>query len=530
MLRIGANVGRRQAGTLRPRFWNKSWAHFGRSLHGGTEAQKKALKTQESTTTNMGDTKINQNTSDRRMKIEKTAGQQSEKRKDVQHEKDQNEHNQASREWSTKQNIQAQDQNKDETQKQDSQQSQDKASVGEGALQVRPCLSLRNRIVPEYVGSPHLKLHSIIWRTPLQNIYVVKKPWNEAAMAAMVTFINHIHAEYPALNVIVAPDVADELAQVYGDGARHTLFTGSVQDIVAKTDVIVTLGGDGTTLRAVSAFSNGLVPPVLSFAMGTLGFLLPFDFARFEEAFRAVFESRSKALHRTRLECHVVRSEALAKPPQIAEYEIAHYKQHHNGSMVHAMNDILLHRGLQPNLILLDIYIDSEFLTTTTADGIILASPTGSTAYLLSAGGSITHPLVPCILMTPVCPRLLSFRPLVLPSTLHVMIKLSDSNRNGLIKMNIDGIPQQDLKPGDEIHVVNENGTIFIPGKHQPPGLLRNREEFDHYVEPGHFYFQTGKGTEVKKGLFCVANTESDWIKGINQLLGFNSSFRGQKM
>lgn len=396
-------------------------------------------------------------------------------------------------------------------------------------LEVRACSSLENRIVPEYVGSPHLKLHSIVWRLPLQNIYVVKKPWNDFAVSAMVRFINHIHAEYPALNVIVAQDVAEELSQVYtdqtGEAVKHTVYTGSVQDLVDKTDLIVTLGGDGTTLRAVSAFSNSIVPPVLSFAMGTLGFLLPFNFDKFEQAFRAVFESRSKALHRTRLECHVVRGEGpISKPPQITEYEIAHYKQHHNGSMVHAMNDILLHRGSQPNLILLDIYIDLEFLTTTTADGIVLALPTGSTAYLLSAGGAITHPLVPCILLTPVCPRLLSFRPLVLPATSHVMIKLSDSNRNALIKLNIDGIPQQDLRPGDEIHVVNENGTIFIPGKYQPPQLLRNREEFDHYVEPGHFYAQEGKA-ETKKGLFCVANTESDWIKGINQLLGFNSSF-----
>lgn len=412
------------------------------------------------------------------------------------------------------------------------------------SMNVRPCSTLDARIVPEYVGSPHLKLHNIVWRSPLQNIYVVKKPWNKDALAATMEFISHIHDEYPALNVIVAEDVAEELAGAY-DGAtsegrrKLVVHTGSVADIVAKTDLIVTLGGDGTTLRAVSAFSNGIVPPVLSFAMGTLGFLLPFDFAKFKDTFRAVFESRSKALHRTRLECHVVRREHGDEQPDeekeviegmIRRYNIAHYKQHHHGAMVHAMNDILLHRGLQPNLILLDIYIDSEFLTTTTADGIVFASPTGSTAYSLSAGGSITHPLVPCILLTPVCPRSLSFRPLILPSTSHIMIRLSGANRNGLIKLNIDGIPQHDLKPGDEIHVVSENGTIFIPGNHQPPSALLSREEYDHYIEPGSTRHVRGRGLEVPKGLFCVAKTENDWIRGINQLLGFNSSFRGQKM
>lgn len=412
---------------------------------------------------------------------------------------------------------------------------------------VRPCLNLDSRTVPEYVGSPHLKLHNIVWRSPLQNIYIVKKPWNKEATEAMLQFIDHIHTEYPALNVIVSEDVAQELASTFETGTYEktgtpVVYTGTVSEIVTKTDLIVTLGGDGTTLRAVSAFLNGIVPPVLSFAMGTLGFLLPFDFSAFKETFKTVFESRSKALHRTRLECHVVRrhhqteadeenSEKELIDGMIERYKIAHYKQHHHGVMLHAMNDISLHRGSQPNLILLDIYIDSEFLTTTTADGIVFASPTGSTAYSLSSGGSITHPLVPCILLTPICPRSLSFRPLILPSTSHIMIKLPDSNRNGLIKMNIDGIPQHDLKPGDEIHVVSENGTIFIPGKHQPPTALLSRGEYDEYIEPGSTRHIRGRaGLKVPKGLFCVAKTENDWIKGINQLLGFNSSFRGQKM
>lgn len=404
------------------------------------------------------------------------------------------------------------------------------------------CLKLESRTVPEYVRSPHLKLHNVVWRSPLQNIYIVKKPWNKAALDAMMEFIGFINREYPQLKVLVSEDVAEELTDNYAgsstDGRDIVVYTGDVMEIVAKTDLIVTLGGDGTTLRAVSAFLNAIVPPVLSFAMGTLGFLLPFDFTTYQETFRTVFESRSKALHRSRLECHVVRrndpvreKETEEVEEMVEQYKIAHYKQHLSGIMVHAMNDISLHRGLQPNLILLDIYIDSEFVTTTTSDGIIFASPTGSTAYSLSAGGSITHPLVPCILLTPVCPRSLSFRPLILPSTSHIMIRLPDTNRNGEIKLTIDGIPQQDLRPGDEIHVVSEDGTIFIPGEHQPPTTLLNRIENDHFIDLGMYDKIRGySGLEVPKGLFCIAKTESDWIRGINLLLGFNSSFRGQKL
>ncbi|GEQ68585.1 hypothetical protein JCM33374_g2253 [Metschnikowia sp. JCM 33374] len=411
-----------------------------------------------------------------------------------------------------------------------------------GPVAVKPCASLSARTIPEYVGSAHSKLQNVVWRSPLQNIYVVKKPWNETTMNAMVEFIDFIHTEYPSLNVIVSQDVAEELEAITPETAsqlplrsKYSVYTGPVSDIIGKTDLIVSLGGDGTTLRAVSAFSNGSVPPVLCYAMGTLGFLLPFDFSTFTHSFRTVFDSRAKAIHRTRLECHVVRKDPAEiqsasrqrEKAEIVQYELAHYKQHHDATMLYAMNDISLHRGSQPGLIKLDIYIDSEYFTTTTADGLVFATPTGSTAYSLSAGGPIAHPLVPCILLTPICPQSLSFRPLVLPATSHIMIQLSSGNRNESIKMTIDGIPQPDLRPGDEIHVVNENGTIYIPGNYQPPKTLRSRQSFDDYIEPG--YSGRSTSAEQPNGIFCIAKDENDWTVGINELLGFNSSFKGQK-
>lgn len=416
-------------------------------------------------------------------------------------------------------------------------------------IEIRSCKGLRNSTFPELVGSPHSKLHNVVWQSPLQNIYVVKKPWNDTVRDSMVQLVQHLHHLYPAVNVLVSADVAEELAEQLRNTPgveKQAVYTGTVSDIASKTDLIVTLGGDGTILRAVSAFLDCKVPPVLSFAMGTLGFLLPFDFRTVTETFRQVYESRSKALHRNRLECHVVRKSeqktALSEEDasKIKQYEMDHYKQHHVSSMLHAMNDVVLHRGSQPNLLSLEIYIDNEFLTTTTADGVVFATPTGSTAYSLSGGGSITHPLVPCILLTPICPRSLSFRPLILPSTSHIMVRLSATNRNVLVKLTIDGIPQEDLAPGDEIHVVSESGTIYIPGKIEPPRSLTKRNEFDLFIEPGssNGLLEDGHGaendapdtqnTDMKhRGIWCVARSENDWTKDINELLGFNSSFRG---
>ncbi|KAH3672695.1 hypothetical protein WICMUC_004101 [Wickerhamomyces mucosus] len=375
-------------------------------------------------------------------------------------------------------------------------------------VDVRDVSQLRNKILPDYITSPNSKLANLVWRSPLQNILIVKKPWSKDVRNNMVKFISFLHDHYPELNVIVTKDVADEISPDFGgfpkqtSSSPHLIYTGESNDIVSKTDLLVTLGGDGTILRAVSLFSNVNVPPVLSFSLGTLGFLLPFDFNHHEHAFKDVYNSTAKVLHRTRLECHVIRNTGHGNK-----------KINIDPKMIHAMNDIVLHRGDTPSLTTLDIYIDGEFLTRTTADGVCLSTPTGSTAYSLSSGGSIVHPLVPSILLTPICPRSLSFRPLVLPLTSHIKIKIAsrqNSSENN-VRLSIDGVPQEFLKVGDEIHIVNEVGTIYI-GNNKIPNSTNKPKKLE----------------DKDSGVYCVAKSENDWTRGINELLGFNYSFKNQ--
>ncbi|CAI5758216.1 unnamed protein product [Candida verbasci] len=337
------------------------------------------------------------------------------------------------------------------------------------SLSIQSCSQLPNARRPQFIKSNNL--YNLIWNSPLKNVFIVKKPKDLNVKNAMIEFINYLGQDYPSVNIIINEDVVEELGEL-----NYTVYTGSSQDIVDKTDMLITLGGDGTILHGVSLFSNSSVPPVLSFAMGTLGFLLPFDFKNFKQCFSMVYENRSKALHRNRLECHVYRE-----------------KKTENREMIHAMNEITIHRGSLPNLTALDIYIDNEFFTTTNSDGIIFSTPTGSTAYSLSSGGSITHPNVPCILLTPICPRSLSFRPLILPSASDIMIKLSDNNRNKNIELIIDGISQNDLQPGDELHITSES-----------------------------------IGNDDLNGIWCVATDRNQWAKDINSLLGFNNSFKNK--
>lgn len=376
-------------------------------------------------------------------------------------------------------------------------------------VSLKPVKDLRLATSPDFVTSANSKLQSLIWQKPMQNVFVTKKPWTETTRSSMVHFISYLHDSFPEINVIVQPDVAEEIAQDFKSTPRqdphqpHILYTGTDEEIVNRTDLLVTLGGDGTILRAVSIFGNRQVPPVLAFSLGTLGFLLPFDYQEHRKVFERVISSRAKCLHRTRLECHIIRN------GQSEDRSLA--------TSLHAMNDLFLHRGNSPHLANLDIYIDSDFLTRTSADGIAFSTPTGSTAYSLSAGGSIVSPLVPSILLTPICPRSLSFRPLILPHSSHIKVrvgsKTSQGPANAMVKLSVDGIPQEDLRIGDEIHVVNEVGTIYLNGS-QLPSTSNKRQVSER------------RKTIKNSGIYCIAKTENDWTRGLNELLGFNSSFR----
>lgn len=361
---------------------------------------------------------------------------------------------------------------------------------------------------PSFESSRSSKLQTLVWNKPLQNILITKKPWTQTTRDAMVRLITHIHEKYSNFNIILQQDTAEEIAQDFkplcDSDKPYVIYTGTNEEIADKTDLLITLGGDGTILHGVSMFSNKQVPPVLAFSLGTLGFLLPFEFSEFENVLQNVIANKSKCLHRTRLECFVVH-----KGPK--EHDVTERRYQ-------AMNDIFLHRGASPHLAFLDVFVDGSYMTRTQTDGIILATPTGSTAYSLSAGGSIVSPLVPCILLSPICPRSLSFRPLILPHSSHIKLRISSkANRMfapNVLKLSVDGLPKEDLQIGDEIHIVNEIGTIYVNGA-RLPSSPHTTDVLEH-----------DKKMITNTGVYCIAKTENDWSKGVNELLGFNSSFR----
>lgn len=198
------------------------------------------------------------------------------------------------------------------------------------------------------------------------------------------------------------------------------------------TDSFQQLGGDGTVLFASLLFQR-IVPPVLSFAMGSLGFLTKFDFARYQAILPRAFNDGITVSLRLRFEGTIMRSirreghsdedhVQRRLDEELVGAEADDHHTHKPESAYHILNEIVLDRGPSGTMVALDVYGDEECFTTIAADGLIVATPTGSTAYNLAAGGSLCHPDNPVILLTAIAAHTLNFRPIILPDTMVLRI------------------------------------------------------------------------------------------------------------
>ena len=122
------------------------------------------------------------------------------------------------------------------------------------------------------------------------------------------------------------------------------------------------------------------------------------------------------------------------------------------GALHHVLNEVVLSRGALPYLSKIEVYERDDLITKVQADGLMLATPTGSTAYSVAAGGSMVHPNVPSILFTPICPHSLSFRPIILPDYAQLQLRIAGDARSGALA-TFDGKFMQELLPGDSVHV-----------------------------------------------------------------------------
>ncbi|PYH93683.1 ATP-NAD kinase [Aspergillus ellipticus CBS 707.79] len=227
-------------------------------------------------------------------------------------------------------------------------------------------------------------------------------------------------------------------------------------------DFVVTLGGDGTVLFTSWLFQH-VVPPVLSFSLGSLGFLTKFDFNDYQKTLTNAFRDGVVVNLRLRFECTIMRSNPLpgsspvsAKKRDLVEELIGEECDdtltHRPDKVLQILNDVVLDRGPNPTMSSIELFGDDEHFTTLLADGVCIATPTGSTAYNLAAGGSLSHPDNPVILVTAICAHTLSFRPIILPDTIVLRMGVPYDARTSSWA-SFDGRERIELRPGDYVTV-----------------------------------------------------------------------------
>ncbi|CAK7563630.1 MAG: NADH kinase pos5 [Sporothrix epigloea] len=456
-------------------------------------------------------------------------------------------------------------------------------STTPACLEIRDVTQIPERIVPRYEESTGSSLLSLHWPQPPRNVLIMPKLHAPNVTLSTIEFARHLAKNYPDLHLVFENRIANEIHTalpfpiytVVGDGDPTAQLPG-------KIDLITTLGGDGTILRAASLFSlQENVPPILSFSMGSLGFLGEWKFEEYKSAWREVYMSGSgvavddlvaphtqiasghngkgssrkldhlktlastdtfspdgvvswgsvrgqsmgvkrvsRMLLRNRLKVGVYDQNGVnindqliptsaSDPNQGLEIPMAHDASQGNAvepPAFHAINELLIHRGPHTHLAIIDIFLNNHFLTEAVADGILVSTPTGSTAYSLSAGGSIVHPLVGSLLITPICPRSLSFRPLVLPLNTKVVLRLSKRNRGRELEVSIDGKRKMGVDIGMEVRVEGEYVGRTADGgwRGGVPCVIRAPKKGD------------ASG---------VLGDDDGWVGGLNGLLKFNYPF-----
>ncbi|CAN8066299.1 unnamed protein product [Agarophyton chilense] len=266
----------------------------------------------------------------------------------------------------------------------------------------------------------------LLWNQRPRNVLLlVKKDPN--LMRSVLEAARYL-IEVENLKVIVEPQVQ---TRALANGLYLDTFA-STETLHQKVDLVICLGGDGLILHVCTLFKTA-VPPVVSFNLGSLGFLTPFQFEDFQSEVEAVLKGNCNLSLRMRLTCGIVRHGYVEQEFQV-------------------LNEVVVDRGASPYLSNLDCYCDGKYITTVQADGIIMSTPTGSTAYSMSAGGSMVHPSVPAILFTPICPHSLSFRPIVFPDSAKLRIEISDDARSHAWA-SFDGKSRQQLRRGDGLLV-----------------------------------------------------------------------------
>jgi NAD+ kinase len=210
---------------------------------------------------------------------------------------------------------------------------------------------------------------------------------------------------------------------------------------------VIVLGGDGTLLSAAGAIGGRQIP-LFAVNLGSLGFLTSITPEEMYPELERALRGEHRMGHRRMVQCSLIR----------ADREIASYL---------ALNDVVVSKAANAPMIDLETHVDNHFVCTYKADGLIIATPTGSTAYSLSAGGPIVFPTVQAFGLTPICPHSLTNRPVIVPDS--AVIQVISHAADDHAYLNADGKMGEHLKRGDRLVLRRSDHTLNLI---RPPRLL----------------------------------------------------------
>ena len=212
----------------------------------------------------------------------------------------------------------------------------------------------------------------------------------------------------------------------------------------AHVDVVLVLGGDGTLLSMAKAIAeSGRDIPILAVNFGSLGFLTEITRPEIFSALEAAINGQAT---------HDLRMMLRATATRTGQLPLSHM----------ALNDVVFTRTALSRMIELSVSVGDQFVTAVKADGLIVATPTGSTAYNLAAGGPIVHPSMDALVLTPIAPHMLTNRPIVIPTEREVRVRSTSSNAGDEVYVTVDGQTGFGLHEGDEITIAKSDRPLRL--------------------------------------------------------------------
>jgi NAD+ kinase len=275
---------------------------------------------------------------------------------------------------------------------------------------------------------------------PFRTVGIVAKLHSPASRGAAKRLFSLLASR--KVRTLCDPETARFLGQ---RGKGRTLPT-----LAASVDLLLVLGGDGTMLGVARNMARRVVP-VLGVNLGSLGFLTETRLEEMESVLDEVLQGRFEVEARMMLHASVVRGRR-----KISSHRL--------------LNDVVINKSALARILEMNVKIDRQFVSTYHSDGLIVSTPTGSTAYSLSAGGPIVLPSLQAFCITPICPHALTNRPLVVPDSVRIEVTLESRAEN--VYCTMDGQVGFPMKAGDRLSVRRSGASL-------PLIVSRQRNYFD---------------------------------------------------